>query len=77
MSLFGLLKRHTVTPPEVIQAACNVYGISPEHTTPITAKQLSALSQHIWVVQVNEHDSAVVAYSPHDKGATVAAPWYN
>ena len=77
MSLFSILKRSTVTPPEVIQAACNFYGVSLENVGTISAKKLKALSNHVWVVDLNGQASAVVVYSPREKETTIAAPWYN
>jgi len=77
MSLLGILKRQTVTPPAaVIQAACNMYGMSPEQVPLLQAKKLKALSNNIWVVRLNEQASAVVAYSPGEKEQPLAAPWF-
>jgi hypothetical protein len=78
LSLFSsILKRTTVTPPEVIQAACHFYGVAPENVKTISAKQLKALSNDVWVVDLDGQDSAVVAYSPNEKESAIAAPWYN
>jgi hypothetical protein len=45
MSLPSLLKQQTPKPPaEVIQATCDLYGISPERIAPIKAEKLSARS---------------------------------
>ena len=63
-------------PVEVIQAACNLYGLSPERVPAIKAEKLKALSNNIWVVKLNENASAVVAYNPGEKEHTTTAPWY-
>jgi len=77
MHLLGLLKQQTLEPPtEVIQAACNLYGISPERIASIQAEKLSALSPFIWVVTLNERASAIVVYVPGEKEQPVAAPWF-
>lgn len=77
MNLFGFWKRSLYGAPlEVIQAACDFYGTSPEHEPTAKAEQLKALSSNVWVVTLNEHASAVVAYSPKEKEHTLTAPWY-
>ena len=76
MNLFGFLKRPASAPAEVIQAACDFYDLSPERVSTVKAEQLSALSDDVWVVKLNENASAVVAYTPHEKEHTIAAPWY-
>ena len=77
MSLLGLLKRHTSEPPaEVIQAACDLYGLSPQRLASIQAEQLSALSPLLWVIRLNERASAIVVYEPGGKEQPVAAPWF-
>jgi hypothetical protein len=76
MHLFGLLKRTPVTPPAVIRAACNFYGLSPECIHAIQATKLKALSNNVWVVKLNEQSSAVVAYNPKEEQEAIAAPWY-
>jgi hypothetical protein len=76
--LLSLFKRSTLKPPvEVIQAACSVYGIAPERVPSVRAEKLNALSDNIWVVKLNEHSSAVVAYTPGTKEMPVAAPWFD
>src|SRR5215467_4805572 len=77
MSLLGLLKQHTSEPPaEVIQAACDLYGLSSQCITTIQAEQLSALSPLLWVIRLNERASAIVVYVPWEKEQPVAAPWF-
>lgn len=77
MNLFGIWKRQSVEAPvEVIQAACNFYGLEPERTPAVQAERLAALADNIWVVKLNEQASAVVAYTPEEEEHTVTAPWY-
>ena len=77
MSLLSLLKRQTSEPPaEVIQAACDLYRISPQRLASIQAEKLSALSPFLWVITLNERASAVVVYMPGAGGQPVAAPWF-
>ena len=77
MSLPGLLKRPTPEPPaEVIQAVCDLYGLSPERVASIRAEKLSALSPSLWVITLNERASAVVVYEPGAREQLVAAPWF-
>ncbi len=65
MSLLSLLKQHTLTPPtEVIQAACDLYGLSSQRVASIQAEKLSALSPFLWVIKLNERASAIVFYVP-------------
>jgi len=74
----NLFRRSNLEPPaEVVQAACNVYGIAPERVPAVRAEKLNALSDNIWLIEINEHTSAVVAYTPGDKEQTMAAPWFN
>lgn len=73
----SLFKRATLQPPaEVVQAACSVYGLSPERVSSVQAEQLNALSNNIWVIKLNNQSSAVVAYTPGTKEEPVAAPWF-
>jgi hypothetical protein len=75
MSLLNLLKRQTPEPPaEVIQAACDLYGLTLERIASIRAEQLSALSPSLWVIKLNERATAVVVYVPGE--IPVAAPWF-
>ena len=77
MNLFGFWKRQmSAAPAEVIQAACNYYGLSPERVPAIKAEKLKALSDNVWVVNLNNKASAVVAYTPHETEHTTAAPWF-
>ena len=78
MSLLALFRRQTPQPPmEVIQAACEFYGHSPERVPTPRAEKLHALSDDVWVVRLSERESAVVAYTPGAReGAAIAAPWY-
>lgn len=77
MNLFGFWKRQPGgAPAEVIQAAYDYYGLSPEQTPVIEVKQLNALSKNVWVVTLNDKSSAVVAYNPSEREHAVAAPWY-
>jgi hypothetical protein len=77
MNLFGFW-RHRVAeaPSEVIRAACDLYGVSTEHPRVVKAEKLKALSDNVWVVQVNEKESAVVAYTPGEQERVTSAPWY-
>lgn len=78
MNLFGLLKRQSLSgaPLEVIQAACDLYGLSPERVPAMKAEKLKALSDNIWVVKLNDDASAVVAYTPEEEEHTTTAPWF-
>lgn len=77
MNLFGFWKRQSYgAPVEVIQAACDFYGISPERIPAVQVEQLKALSDSVWVVKLNDEASAVVAYTPKEKEHTITAPWY-
>jgi len=77
MSLLSLLKQHTLAPPaEVIQAACDLYGYTPQRLASIQAEQLSALSPFLWVITLNERASAIVVYEPGEREQPVAAPWF-
>lgn len=74
---FNLFKRsHHEPPEEVVLAACNVYGLSPERVPSMQAEQLHALSDNIWVIKFDDQSSAVVAYSPDTEEQPVAAPWF-
>ncbi|GHO46796.1 hypothetical protein [Ktedonospora formicarum] len=78
MSLIALFKRPSAQPPvEVIQAACAYYGQSPERVSSVRAEKLRALSNDMWVVRLNERQSAVVAYTPNERERAVAAAWFN
>ena len=77
MSLLGLLKRQTPEPPmEVIQAVCDLYGLSPQRIDSIQAEKLSILSPFLWVITLNECASALVVYVPGEREPPVAAPWF-
>ncbi|GHO83602.1 hypothetical protein [Dictyobacter formicarum] len=77
MNLFGFWKRQSFgAPVEVIQAACDFYGTSPERVPAVKAEKLKALSDNVWVVKLNDKASAVVAYTPKEKEHTITAPWY-
>ncbi len=78
MSLLSLLKRQTLEPPTaVIQAACDLYGLSPECIASIQAEKLSALSPFLWIITLNERTSAIVVYVPGENEQPVAAPWFD
>lgn len=78
MSLLSLLKRQTPEPPtEVIQAVCDLYGLSQERIASIQAGKLSALSTSLWVIKLNERSSAIVVYGPGEREQPVAAPWFD
>ena len=77
MNLLSLLKRQTPEPPaEVIQAACDLYGLALERVASIRAEKLTALSPSLWVITLNERTSAVVVYMPEEMEQPVAAPWF-
>jgi len=76
MNLLSLLKRQKTEPPEeVIQAACDLYGLTLEHIASIRVEKLIALSPYLWVITLNERSSAVVVYEPGAGEKPVAAPW--
>jgi hypothetical protein len=78
MSLLGIFKRRIPTPPkEVIQAACDFYGIASESVSSVQAEKLKALSDTVWVVTLNEQASALVAYDPVDDEEVVVTEWYD
>jgi len=78
MSLLSILKRHTPAPPaEAIQAACDLYGLSPQRIASIQVEQLSVLSPFLWVITLNEHASALVVYVPEERERPVATPWFD
>jgi hypothetical protein len=78
MNLFGFWKRQSsVAPVEVIQAACDFYGLQPERVPAIKAEKLKALSDNVWVVNLNDKASAVVAYTPNEMEHTTTAPWFS
>ena len=75
MSLLSLLKRQTLeAPAEVIQAACDLYGLTLEHVASIRTEKLSALSPFLWVITLNERARAVIVYVPGEQA--LAAPWF-
>ena len=78
MNLFGFWKRQATAgaPAEVIQAACDLYGLSPERVSAVKAEKLKALSNNVWVVKLNNDASAVVAYNPGEEESTTTAPWF-
>ena len=77
MNLLTLLKRQVPTlPTEVIQAACDLYGLSPQHIASIQAEQLSTLSPFLWVITLNDRQSAIVVSVPGERKRPVAAPWF-
>jgi len=78
MNLFGLWKRQSLSgaPLEVIQAACDLYGLSPERVPAMKAEKLKALSDNVWVVKLNDDASAIVAYNPEEEEHTTTAPWF-
>lgn len=79
MNLFGFWKRQATAgaPAEVIQAACDLYGLSPERIPAVKAKKLKVLSNNVWVVKLNDDASAVVAYDPEEEEVTTTAPWFS
>jgi hypothetical protein len=72
MNLFGLLQNQP--PKEVIKAACDFYGVPVRKISTIHAEKLKALSNNLWLVDLDNHAQAVVAYAPGDKA--IVAPWY-
>jgi hypothetical protein len=77
MHLFDFFKQETVEPPtEVIEAACDLYGIPPESVSSVEAEKLDALSDSLWVIKINEGASAVVAYDPGENEKPLAQPWF-
>jgi hypothetical protein len=77
MSLQSLVKLKKPKPPaEVIQAACDLFGLTPEHIASIWVEKLIALSPNLWVITLNGRLSAVVVYGPGAREQPVAAPWF-
>ena len=77
MSLLSLVKLKKPEPPaEVIQSACDLYGLTPEHIASIRVEKLIALSPYLWVITLNERSSAVVVYETGAGEQPVAAPWF-
>ena len=77
MNLFGFWKRNPYSAPvEVIQAACSLYGMSPDRVPALKAEKLKALSNNVWVVKIDDKKSAVVAYTPDEDEHTISAPWF-
>ncbi len=72
MNLFGLLKSQP--PKEVIEAVCDFYGVSSTEVPALHAEKLKALSNNVWLVNLDESTHAVVAYAPGSRA--VVAPWY-
>ncbi len=79
MNLFGFWKRQSLSgaPLEVIQAACDLYGLSAEGAPVVKAEKLKALSNNVWVVKLNNDASAIVAYNPEEEEHTTTAPWFS
>jgi hypothetical protein len=76
MSWFKRRKRQTAKPPAaVLQAACQVYDLSPERLCTFHAEKVEALSDNMWVVTLYTQSQAIVAYTPEDEEKTLAAPW--
>ena len=76
MSLLTLPKQHTAAPPtEVIQAACDLYGLSSQGIASMQAEHFSAHIPFLWVIRLNEHASALVIAVPGESKTLVAAPW--
>ena len=77
MRLPSPLEQQTPEPPtEVIQAACELYGLTLQHITSIRVEKLYALSPYLWVITLNEHTRAVVIYEPGAGEQPLAAPWF-
>lgn len=72
MNLFGLWQNRA--PQEVIKAACDFYGVPLRKTSTIRAEKLKVLANNIWLVNLDNHIQAVVAYAPG--GQAMVAPWY-
>jgi hypothetical protein len=54
MNLINLLKRQNTEPPvEVIQAACDLYGLILEYIASIRVEKLIALSHYLWLITLN------------------------
>lgn len=72
MNLFGLLNRQP--PEEVIQAACDYYGVSTQTVSSVRAEKVKAFSDNVWIVNLNQDKRAIVAFDPGHQA--VAAPWF-
>ena len=78
MSQPSLLKQQIPEPPtELIQAVCDLYGISRDRIASIQAEKLSVLSTSLWVITFNERLSAIVVYVPGEIEQLEAVPWFN
>ena len=78
INLPSLLKRLTRKPPtEVIQAVCDLYGISPRCIASFQAEKLSVLSPFLWVITLNECARAIVVHVPGEMKQPVAEPWFD
>lgn len=76
MGWFKRHKRQAATPPAaVLQAACQVYDISPDRLCTFHAEQVEALSDNMWVVTMYTQSQAIVAYTPENEEQAIAAPW--
>ena len=66
---------HSSAPTEVIQAACDLYGLSSQGIASMQAEHFSAHIPFLWVIRLNEHASALVIALPGESKTLVAAPW--
>lgn len=78
MSQPSLLKQQIPEPPtELIQAVCDLYGISRDRIASIQAEKLSVLPTSLWVITFNERLSAIVVSVPGEIEQPEAVPWFN
>jgi hypothetical protein len=76
MGWFKRRKRQAANPPAaVLEAACQVYDLSPDRICTFHAEQVEALSDNMWVVTLYTQSQAIVAYTPGEEEKAVAAPW--
>lgn len=61
-------------PGEVIQAACDIHGLSRQDVHSVHTRRLNALANNIWIVHLNERIRAIVTYTPGTQ--PIAAPWF-
>lgn len=78
MALFDLFKIQPSEPAEeVIQAACDLFGLSPENVSSVHSEKLDVLSEALWIIKLNDSESAIVAYDPDEMEKPVAELWFD
>ena len=78
MGFFNRWKLPSTTPPtDVVQAAYALYGLAPEQVFSVQTRRLKALSEHLWVVTINERDSALVVATRENAQPPAATVWFD